>query len=364
MTQLTKINKQNLLSTATFSVQILIFLSVLFTIQKSVAMEQQMPPAQVSVVLAEERMMAPTMQISGSVISLYDANLSTQVSGELEWIAEVGTVFQKGETIAKIVPTLLTINLQSAKAQLQKLQADLEFREQEVKRFKTLATTDNTSKARLQEEHSKRNMLLQDIQAANAEVEKAKYFLSQADIKAPFSGHIVSRLATKGEFLSVGDKVIRLVDTFNREVTLNAPIDLLPYLKKGMLVEVISAGKTESFPVKAIVPVGDKVSRMVEVRLGVSSRDLVTGMPVTVNLPKAIPLMGIAIPRDALIIKGTELIIYRIDDSMKSERIKAQITAIDGLWVTIGHKLESGDKIVIRGGERLMPDQTVSILEN
>jgi len=337
---------------------------LIFFIQTSFAMEQQMPPAQVSVVLASERLLAPTIQVSGSVISLNDANISTQVSGELEWIAEVGTQIQEGESIARIVPTIMTINLQSAEAQMNKLKADLKFREQEVKRFKILANQDNTSKARLQEESSKRDMLLQDIHAATADVKRAKYYLSQTDIKAPFSGHVVSRLASKGEFLSVGNKLIRLVDTFNREVTINTPLELLPYLKKDLQLEVASATGTQNLPIKAIVPVGDNVSRMIEVRLSISGKQLITGMPVTVSVPKAEALNRVTIPRDALIIKGSDVIIYRIDDSMKSERIDAEITAIDGPWVAISHKLEAGDKIVVRGGERLMPGQAVSILDN
>lgn len=323
----------------------------------------QMPPAQVSIVLAKERLLAPTTQVSGSVVSLNDSNISTQVSGELEWLAAVGSSVKKDDTIARINPTLLTIDLQTADAGLQRLQADLDFRQQEVKRFKTLANRDNTSKTRLQEEIAKRNMLLQDIKAAQAGLAAAKHNLSKSEVKAPFSGTIAARLASKGEFLSTGDQLLRLVDTYHREISLNAPMSLLPFIKKEMSVQVSTAYQSDQVKINAIVPVGDDISRMVEIRLNVTNENWITGMPVSIHLPSAPALKRISIPRDALIIKGSDVYIFRVDKSMKAERLDAKIDAIDGDWVAIKTELAEGEQIVIRGGERLMPGQTVSIVK-
>lgn len=325
--------------------------------------DYQVPPAQVTVVTAEERVLSPTVSVTGSVISLNDTNLSTQVSGELLWLEEVGTQVTEGDVVAKIEPTLLTINVQVAEAQLKKIQADYNFRDQEVNRFKALANSDNTSKARLQEESSKRLMLQQEINVAKANLAMAKHYFTQTKIRAPFSGHIVSRLSSKGEFLAEGEPLLQLVDTFNREITVNAPMNLLPYLKQKKLVKVESAVQEYNFPINTIVPVGDNVSRMVEVRIAVSDLNMFIGMPVKVSLPSAEMLTRVVIPRDALIIRGTEVYIYRIDQAMKSEKIIAEIDTIDGSWVAIKSKLNTGDKIVIRGGERLMPGQGVIIKE-
>ena len=93
----------------------------------------QMPPAQVSIVLAKERLLAPTTQVNGSVISLNDSKISTQVTGELQWLAAVGSAVKKNDIIARIDPILLRVELQTAKAGLERLKADLNFREQDNK---------------------------------------------------------------------------------------------------------------------------------------------------------------------------------------------------------------------------------------
>ena len=338
----------------------LLTVAILFSNNSYAAGDNEMPPAQVSVVAVEERLLAPSFKVSGSVISLSDANISTQVSGELLWLAEVGSEVQAGDVIAEIESTLLSINLESNKAKLSKMQVELAYREQEVKRFNTLGQRDNTSKARMQEEVSKRNMLKQDVREAKSMVEMATFYLAQSKIRAPFSGHVMARIATKGEYLSNGDQVIRLVDTFNREISVNASIDLLPLLSTDLKVLVANNNKSKSMPIKAIVPVGDNVSRLVEIRLSVSDNDWIVGLPVTVNLPSAPAQTRVSIPRDALIIKGSAVYIYRINNDMKSEKIDAEIDAIDGLWLSIKHPLSVGDKIVVRGGERLMPGQSVS----
>lgn len=360
--------KRTKLLAISFSKQLSKVLQIIFLqfviVQTSNAMEQpKMPPAQVSIVLAKERLLAPTTQVTGSVVSLNDSKISTQVPGELTWLATVGSAVKKGDIIARIKPTLIAIDFQMAEAELEKSRADLAFRQQEVKRFKTLANRDNTSKARLQEEIAKRNMLLQDIRIGQAKLALTKHNLSQIEIKAPFGGTIVHRLASKGEFLSAGTQVLRLVDTYHREISLNAPMSLLPYLSNGMTVQVSTNLLSDKVTVNAIVPVGDEISRMVEIRLNVLNDHWIVGMPITIHLPNAPALTRITIPRDALIIKGSDVYVFRIDQSMKAERLDAKIEAIDGDWVAIKTKLAEGDQIIIRGGERLMPEQTVSILQ-
>ncbi len=324
--------------------------------------QPQSPPAQVQVTVIDEREIAPTMDVPGSIISLNDANISAQVNGALEWIADVGTSVNEGDVIARIDPSFYQINLRRSEAQLARLQADLEFREQEVKRFSTLASRDSASKARLQEELARRNMLLHDISDAKAVLDQAKEELSRTQIKAPFTGHLVNRIANKGEYLSTGDKIIRLVNTVDLEVSLHAPIKLLPYVKANDQVLVKGGELSQLLPIRTIVPVGDKVSRMVEIRLTVPQNTWVTGSPVTVSLPKEKAQRTLAVPRDAIIIKGSDTFIYRVNDQMVAEQLKAEIKAIDGLWVALKNEIMKGDKVVIRGGERLIPGQTVTIL--
>ncbi len=322
----------------------------------------QRPVSKVSVVLAEERMLAPTIKATGSVVSLHASKISAQVAGELSWIVEVGTLVNKGDVIARIDATILKANKEIAQSKIKKLEADLNFRIKEVNRFKRLANKDNTSKTKLQEEIAIRDMLVQDIFGAKANFTKVEYAYQHAEIKAPFGGHIVSRSANIGEYLTVGLELLKLVDTFNKEIVLKAPLKFLPVLKKNMPVQVVNQGKVEHLPIKVIVPVGDNNSRMIEVRLHIKSDIWTVGESVSVQLPSAVAQKQVVIPRDAIIVRGTDLFIYRVDKNMNAQQLKVEIKTVDNAWVSLRQQLNIGDKIITRGGARLSPGQRVSFL--
>ena len=63
---------------------------------------QEWPPAAVVVAPAEMLELAPSVDVPGTVISRFDARLASELSAKLEWIAEVGTVVSKGDTVARL----------------------------------------------------------------------------------------------------------------------------------------------------------------------------------------------------------------------------------------------------------------------
>tara|TARA_R110002073_G_scaffold92685_8_gene217152 strand:+ start:485 stop:1561 length:1077 start_codon:yes stop_codon:yes gene_type:complete len=321
----------------------------------------QMPPAHVEVTTAEEHMMAPQMDVTGTVISLQDSRISVEVEGPLQWIAEVGTAVEKGDIIARMDNRLLALALRQAEANLKRLQADMVFRNQEVKRFEDLSARNNASKARLEETIAQREMLHHEIQNAQALVERARGDVERANIRAPFPGHVVTRLANIGEYLIVGEEVIRLVNTRNLEISLPAPISITPYLHNGDKISVLDDRGIHQLPIKRIVPVGDMVSRMVQVLLSPGEEPWIVGTPVKVSLPKGTPKRAVAVPRDALIYKAGSVYVYKVGPDMSAEQIKVEIDAAVGLLVSLKKGLQAGDKVIIRGGERLQPGQKVVI---
>ena len=61
-----------------------------------------MPPATVVVAQATRTMLAPSVDVPGTVISRFDSRLASELSAKLSWVAEVGTQVKKGETIARL----------------------------------------------------------------------------------------------------------------------------------------------------------------------------------------------------------------------------------------------------------------------
>ena len=327
------------------------------------AQQPEMPPAQVQVALAEQRMMAPVIDVNGTVISLNDSRIAAEVEGKLTSIVQVGTYVRHGDVIATIDSRLLEIAHRRAVAALKRLQADMTFREQDVARFRDLASRDNASKSRLEEVISQRDMIEQEVEDAKALVDQTQGDLERASIRAPFTGTVVARLANVGEYLNIGSEVVRFVDTENVEIVLPAPLAITQYLITGADVLVLSANGAHSLPIRTVVPVGDAVSRMVEVRLKASGAQWPIGTPVKVSLPKSTPIQSIAVPRDAIVLKSGQRYLFKIGADNKAQQVNADILSTVGLWVALRQGVSADDRIVIRGAERLQPGQTVIVQE-
>jgi RND family efflux transporter MFP subunit len=320
------------------------------------------PPAKVEIAIAELREMAPVVEIPGTVVSKNDSRVAAEVTGVLVWLAEVGDAVAKGDTIARIDPRLLQVEVKRARANVAKLQADYDYRERQLARTEELATSNNASETLVDESRALRDQAVHQLADARAQLERAEVDLNRTEIRAAFAGHVTERLASVGEFIDVGEDVVRLVDTQRIEISLPAPIALTPYVKVGQLIRVRNGGIERQHPIRTVVPVGDAVSRMVEIRLSADGGDWLVGSPVQVSLPSAESLTTVAIPRDALVERGGRSLVYQVMDDNTAKQISANIRMIDGLWVGIAEGIEVGDKVIIRGAERLADGQALDVI--
>ncbi len=323
----------------------------------------QFPPAQVEVATAELRNMAPVVEVSGTVVSLNDSRIASEIRGVLVWLADVGAAVEAGEVIARIDPRLMRVAHNRARANLARLEVDYAFRARELERTEELAARNNVSATLLDEVRSARDQAQHLLDDARAQLEQAEDDLERTEIRAAFAGHVTQRLASVGEFVDVGEDVLRLVDTRRMEIALPAPIGLTEFLRPGLEVAVTSNGQDRVHALRAVVPVGDAVSRMVEVRLAVDAGDWLVGTPVQVSLPSADAVTAVAVPRDALVERGGQAHLFRVGADGTAEQIFADVRYTVGLWVSIAGGIEAGDQVIVRGAERLMPGQPVAIID-
>ena len=320
-----------------------------------------MPPARVEVATAELRDMAPSVDVSGTVVSLNDSRIASEIEGVLTWLADVGAAVDAGDVIARIDPQLIRIEVARAEADVARLRSDFDYRDRQLARTEELATKNSVSQTLLDEARAQREQAQHMLNDANAALEFARANLERTEIRAPFAGHVVERLAAVGEFVSVGEDVIRLVDTHRIEISLPASIALTGFIQPGAQVPVRSGKVERQHTVRTVVPVGDAVSRMVEIRLGAGDSEWLVGTPVQISLPSDAPVSTVAVPRDALVERSGQSFVYKVNTDGVAEQVTVQIRSIVGLWVGIDNGIAPGDRVIVRGAERLSPGQVVEI---
>lgn len=328
----------------------------------SPALTAQNGSVPVVVSIAAERLLAPVTAYPGTVISRNQARLAAEVEGRLEWVADVGSVVRRGETVAQLDEVLLEQTLRADQAAVTRERARLVYQIAEVERLASLVKNNSVPQSELDEAVANRGMTQAEIAAGEARVALTRERLARTQLRAPFDGVISERLLRGGEWAESGAAIVRLVDTTSLEVQTWVPVNALKYVHVGSTLALSGNPSSAVGTVRAIVPVGDNRSRLYELRLTFDDAGWPVGAGVRVQVPTATARKVLAIPRDALVLRRDGTTVYRIDAEGLAQRVGVTTGIAVGELIEVDG-IASGDRVVIRGGERLRPGQSVTIIE-
>lgn len=322
--------------------------------------ESQWPPVSIAKVKATR--IAPQATYPGTVVSRNDSKLAADVEGRVEWVADVGAIVAKGDVIARLDANRARLQQDADAANVARLSAQVRYDRGHASRMQELVDRKVVSKAAADQAASTRDATEAALKAAEAERKRSQYQLDRSEIRAPFAGRVVSRLINTGEYASPGKEVVRLVDLDAIEIATQVPIASMRHLKEGLSVTTELQGQPVKTQVRVVVPVGDSASRTVEVRLALAPGAAFVGDAAKVLIPADEPRMVLAVPRDALVLREDNTYLFKLDTENKAERIAVEVGAADGNMVEVTGMLKEGERVIIRGAERLESGQKVRLI--
>jgi RND family efflux transporter MFP subunit len=323
------------------------------------ALAQQAPAPSVAVTAARIVRMAPSMALPGTVVSRNDSKLASEVEGRVAWVAEVGTAVKQGDVVARIDSDVASLQLASDKANVARLSAQLTYDRAQAARMQKLFDMNAIAKSTRDQATSTRDMDAAAVAQAQASLKKSQYQFDHSQIRAPFPGRVVQRLINAGEYAAAGKDIVRLVQTDAIEVSTQLPIDSSRFLHEGQAATVIIQNKPVTAMVRAVVPVGDIASRTLEIRLTLPPNAAYVGDAAKVLVPSATPRNVLAVPRDALILREDNTYVFKVDKKNVATRVAVETGAEDGSLVEVKGQIGVGDRVIVRGGERLEQGQKV-----
>lgn len=324
--------------------------------------------------------LAQTVPVIGRLVALQSGDVASRIGGAvMAFHFEMGDHVEQDEVIAELDTALLEAQLAVSEGELKQVEAELassraelKLNEQDLGRLTALKDSQAFSKARFedaQQNVARARAVIRRTEAQiatrKASVELSRLNLEYARIKAPYSGVITRRMAERGSYVSAGDPVVHMVADTNLEVEADVPSIRLSSLAQGARVGFsLDDGSRHTAVVRAILPTENPLTRTRTVRFTPEFEGRMEGLAdaqsVTVNIPIGVAREVLTVHKDAIITRSGRQVVYVVtDDSAElrpvilGEASGGRIEVIDGLKL--------GDKVVIRGNERLQPGARVRI---
>jgi RND family efflux transporter MFP subunit len=211
------------------------------------------------------------------------------------------------------------------------------------------------------------NALEKRLVQLEAEIRLVKDQLTKSRIKAPFPGWITKEYTEIGQWVEEGGPVVELVDLAQVEVQVPLPEEYVRDVRVGdSVVAVFDAlpGVEVKGTVFSVIAQADRSARTFPVKVVLANPDLhiKSGMVARVHLAVGAPYQAVVIPKDALVLKGGKEFAFIVANNTVTQVAVIPINHFEDL-VEVQGGIEEGMQVVVEGNERLLPGQSVRILE-
>ncbi|MFT4927976.1 MAG: multidrug efflux system membrane fusion protein [Phenylobacterium sp.] len=315
------------------------------------------PAANVTISRALQQNIAEQIWLPGTVVSRFDSRIATEVPGRIQWIADVGEKYAKGDVLVQLNDELLKLALQDNDANIKRLKSRAKLLSKQVTRLEKMAQ--NASVNQLDEKESELLMAQQALIQADIARSRTLVQLAKTQIKAPFAGTVVERLQQIGEYSQIGEQALRLVNMDDLEIQVQAPLTAAKFVKNGQVVVAKDRQQQITTAVRTLVPVGDLRSRMMEIRVDLAQTNWPVGSAVRVALPNSDYHEAVTVHRDALILRLEDTYVFVVDEQNNARRVSVTTGTGFNDFIEVKGDIYADDTVIVRGAERLQPGQKV-----
>lgn len=334
-------------------------------------------PLVVSVDAVRRELLRQTVPVLGRLVALESGAIAARVEGAVDDVrVQVGDRVTQGQVLAVLDADRLTASrdlraaeLAAAEAAVASARADLALRRQELGRLEGLRRSPAFSEARYLDQRQTVLIAEADLREAEAAVIQARAQLRLAEIalrdsviRAPYGGVVTRRQADVGAQVREGDPVVTMIDDQRLEIEVDVPAVNVAGLEPGTSMTVRLGEEEATATVRALLPLENAMTRTRTVRLrsdltGID--DLAANRSVEVAIPVGPPREALTVHKDAILYRSAGTAVFGIAEGKAELRtVRLGIAQAGRFEVVDG--LAEGDLVVIRGNERLRPDQAIT----
>ena len=240
------------------------------------------------------------LRYSASIVPFAQASLSFKSSGYVTSIQQVvgadgrrrdvgtGDYVVSGAVLARIRQQDLKNQVDQAEAQVSQATAQHVQAGQDYERAKALYATQSLTRPDFDQAQAKFDSTLAAVNQTNAVLHQAQLALNDSDLKAPFSGYILTRNIELGNLASPAATAFTIADTSAVKVSFGVPDYALRHLHLGQEFTIRLQDDPKGYQgrVTSISPSADERNRVFNVEVTVSnhSGSLKPGMIASISL--------------------------------------------------------------------------------
>jgi len=302
-----------------------------------------------------------------------ESNLSFKVGGTINEIKlKVGDLVKKGQVLAKLIPTDLSLQVKEAEAALKEAESQLLNAKNNYNRIKQLYENNTASKSDLDKARSSYESGSASAERLRNSLKLARQQLSYTSLKAPADGMIAVSNSEINENVQVGETIAVINVGNEMEVSLGLPENVINRVNKGMNVKVnFSSIQNKSFDgiVNEVSPSIDINTSTYPVRVIIKnpSKNLKSGMAANIKFSfssvstKELIIVPVnAVGEDS---KGRFVFLVESESEeigvVKKQHIEIGELTKEGFEIVTG--LSVGQKVATAGLQTLLDGQKVRI---
>lgn len=325
------------------------------------------PPALVNVSALKQSSINPLTQFTGTVKFNNQSKIASQSNGSVKSIYfEAGQKVKKNDILLKIDSELLDANIQASKAKVKISEEKLINVKKDYERYKALLKSKSIAQKIYDDAYlnyilSKQNVLVSKAVLKDLLIQKKKKV-----IRAPFDGVIAEKNINIDEWLNKGQTIAVLINTDEIEVMFHLPLDYVKGLNKSLNYEMYIGQSKIKAKLYAAIPKGDKLTRTFPVKFKAKNikEFIFDGAQAKISLAKDSKIQALVINRDAVIKRFGQNVVFIIGKNNKAMMMPVKVVGYDGQMVAIKAKgLKQNMNIVVKGNERIFPNQAVQIIK-
>jgi len=356
----------------------IVFAAVLLSFSTS-ALAQEPTPVKIDAVRTVS--VSETVAVFGEIVSRQAGPVQVAISAPVSAVhVRVGDRVNEGDLIATLDSSMLELQMDTVNARIEmaewasrRAQTQLELSKQQEERYRQLRHSAATSEAQLEDAELELKIsqhVLGESRAAIDQIRRelaiSKHNISLTTITAPYSGVIVERSIEIGQYLRTGDRVVRIIGDHDLEIEAYIPYRYIDQLKIGDQVNAeFDNGTTFDTQLRAFIPEEHVSTRTRAVRFEFDQQTIGDLLAINQNVILKIPVSAakeaLTVHKDAVLTQQGGHVVYVVDgDSASPQPIELGDASGSRFEVLSG--LNEGDQVVVRGNERLIPGQKVSVL--